>query len=89
MSLAQIESAVSCLFDQHKVVAEGAGACGLAAAMFHEKALEYDRIVAVVCGGCIDTKELFRILTDVETSCSATGPTHLDKYSVHAARATR
>ena len=70
VTLKQIESAVACMFDQHKIVAEGAGACGLAAAMFSPKALEYDRIVAVVCGGCIDTKVLFRILNDVESSPS-------------------
>ena len=43
VSLKEIEAALACLFDQQKVVAEGAGACGLAAAMFHEKAIQYER----------------------------------------------
>ena len=85
VTLKQIESAVACMFDQHKIVAEGAGACGLAAAMFSPKALDYDRIVAVVCGGCIDTQVLLRILADVESSAVAnSAAAKIDKYSIHA-----
>ena len=75
---------MSCLFDQHRVVAEGAGACSLAAAMFNTKALEYDRIIAIVCGGSIHNNELFRILAAVEKS-SAAVVNSTDKYSTHAA----
>ena len=40
VSLRQIEAAVACLYEKQKTIAEGAGACGLAAAMFGQKALQ-------------------------------------------------
>ena len=43
VALRQIEAAVAVLHEKQKTVAEGAGACGLAAAMFGRRALEYDR----------------------------------------------
>ena len=55
-----------------KTIAEGAGACGLAAAMFGQRALEYDRVVAVVCGGCIDNELLADIIRNVDESNSKT-----------------
>jgi hypothetical protein len=48
-------------------VSTGAGGCAVAAAMFGEEvkknydAGKYRRIVAVVCGGCMDTEVLMRI----------------------------
>ena len=40
VTLKQIEAAVACLYEKQKTIAEGAGACGLAAAMFGQKALQ-------------------------------------------------
>ena len=41
--------------------------------MFGRRALEYDRVVAVVCGGCIDNEVLGSILRNVDDSNSKCG----------------
>ena len=83
VALRHIEAAVACLLEKQKTVAEGAGACGLAAAMFGQKALEYDRAVAVVCGGCIDNELLAEILRNVDESNRGRGGGG-DRYHNHA-----
>ena len=41
--------------------------------MFGRRALEYERVVAVVCGGCIDNEVLGSILRNVDDSNSKPG----------------
>ena len=41
--------------------------------MFGRRALEYERVVAVVCGGCIDNEVLGSILRNVDDSNSMCG----------------
>ena len=84
VALRHVEAAVACLLEKQKTVAEGAGACGLAAAMFGQRALEYDRAVAVVCGGCIDNELLAEILRNVDDSNSRCGRGGGDRYLNHA-----
>eukprot|EP00756_Hemistasia_phaeocysticola_P046615 Hpha_TRINITY_DN2040_c0_g1::TRINITY_DN2040_c0_g1_i1::g.82882::m.82882/K01754/E4.3.1.19, ilvA, tdcB; threonine dehydratase len=64
VELEAVERALKTLVEKNRVVAEGAGACSVAAAMFgpHEEMKKYKKVVAVVCGGCLDTTELLRIL---------------------------
>jgi len=57
-----IERAVQLLAEQQKVVAEGAGAAGLAAVMAHRSLFEGRRVGLVVCGGNIDSRMLAQVL---------------------------
>merc|ERR1740124_746118 len=57
-----VEFALRTMVEGNKVVAEGAGACPVAAAMFGPVEEGWKKVVAVVCGGCIDTDVLMRIL---------------------------
>ena len=41
--------------------------------MFGRRAVEYERVVAVVCGGCIDNEVLGSILRNVDDSNSKPG----------------
>jgi threonine dehydratase len=60
MSVAEIASAVQLLIERNRVVAEGAGAAPVAAAL---KGVEGARtMVCVVSGGNIDTARILRIL---------------------------
>ena len=82
VALSHIESAIACLLEKHKTVAEGAGACSLAAAMFGQKAMQYDRAVVLVSGGSINNELLLNILRNVDESNSKCG--RGDRYLNHA-----
>lgn len=62
VELEAVERALQVLVEKNRIVAEGAGACPVAAAMFGPVKPNWKRVVAVVCGGCIDTKVLTGIL---------------------------
>jgi threonine dehydratase len=57
-----IESAVQMLAEQQKLVAEGAGAAGLAAMIAHRALFADRRVGVVVCGGNIDSRMLAQVL---------------------------
>jgi threonine dehydratase len=57
-----IESAVQLLVAQQKVVAEGAGAAGIAALLRHRAAFAGNDVGAVICGGNIDRRMLSTVL---------------------------
>lgn len=59
----EIESAVQRLAEEQKVVAEGAGAAGVAAILANPDRFAGRKVVAVICGGNIDLKLLSSILT--------------------------
>lgn len=58
-----IESAVNALVEQHKIVAEGAGAAGVAALMKERERFAGCKVGVVVCGGNIDVRLLSWVLT--------------------------
>ena len=60
--LDQIEIAIATMLRRNRIVAEGAGACSVAAAMFGEEAKTLDKVVCVVCGGCLDSSTLIDII---------------------------
>ncbi|MGH7654099.1 MAG: threonine ammonia-lyase [Gemmatimonadaceae bacterium] len=60
-SLQQVADAVRLLVERARVVAEGAGAAALAAALAHD--IGARRVVCVISGGNIDTKKLATILS--------------------------
>jgi threonine dehydratase len=60
VTLEQIASAIRLLAERARVVAEGAGAASLAAALTGEA--EGSKVVCVISGGNIDSKKLARIL---------------------------
>jgi threonine dehydratase len=59
---AAIEGAVHCLAEQLKLVAEGAGAAGVAALQSHPQRSGGRRVGIVICGGNIDTRMLAQVL---------------------------
>ena len=59
---AEIERAVQRLAEVHKVVAEGAGAAGVAAILANRERFRGRRIATVVCGGNIDSRILASVL---------------------------
>jgi len=65
MSLEKIASAIRLLVERHRVIAEGAGACALAAALSGKAGK--GKIVCVISGGNIDTSKLVGILEDIPT----------------------
>ena len=60
-SLQQVADAVGLLVERARVVAEGAGAASVAAALAHD--IGARRVVCVISGGNIDTKKLATILS--------------------------
>jgi threonine dehydratase len=60
VSLAQVAEAIKVMVERNRVVAEGAGAVSVAAALFGQ--FEYQKVCAVVSGGNIDTPLLNQIL---------------------------
>ena len=58
----QVCAAILLLLEQHKMIAEGAGAVSVAAAMFCNLPLEGKKTVCVVSGGNIDVTTLNRII---------------------------
>jgi len=59
VTLRQVADAVRLLVERHRVVAEGAGAASLAAALTGK---ERGRMVCVISGGNLDPARLARIL---------------------------
>ncbi len=59
----QIEAAVHALVEHQNIVAEGAGAAGIAALMKHKKRFAGRKVGAVICGGNIDVRLLSWVLT--------------------------
>ena len=60
---AQIETAVHVLVEQQNIVAEGAGAAGVAALMKEKERFAGRKVGAVICGGNIDVRLLSWVLT--------------------------
>jgi threonine dehydratase len=59
----QIEAAVHALVEQQNIVAEGAGAAGVAALMKDKERFAGRKVGAVICGGNIDVRLLSWVLT--------------------------
>jgi threonine dehydratase len=57
-----LEQAVQMLAERQKIIAEGAGAAGLAALIAHGKRFAGKRVAIVVCGGNIDARILAQLL---------------------------
>ena len=58
----EISAAILALMEQHKLVAEGAGAVAVAAAMFHKVDLTGKKTVCLLSGGNIDVTILSRVI---------------------------
>lgn len=59
----EIAAAILTLIEKQKLIAEGAGAVGVAAAMFGKLPIEGKKVVCVVSGGNIDVNILSRVIT--------------------------
>ncbi len=59
----EIAAAILTLIEQQKLVAEGAGAVSVAAAMFNKVPVEGKKVVCIVSGGNIDVNFLNRVIT--------------------------
>ena len=58
----EICSAILALIEKQKMIAEGAGAVSVAAAMFHKFPLEGKKVVSIISGGNIDVTSLSRVI---------------------------
>ncbi len=58
----EISSAILALIEQHKLIAEGAGAVSVAAVMFDKLPIKGKNVVCVVSGGNIDVTILSRVI---------------------------
>ncbi len=58
----EISSAILALIEQHKMIAEGAGAVAVAAVMFDKLPIKGKNVVCVVSGGNIDVTILSRVI---------------------------
>ncbi|MBQ5842625.1 MAG: threonine ammonia-lyase [Clostridia bacterium] len=58
----EISSAILALIEKQKMIAEGAGAVSVAAAMFNKFPVEGKKVVSVVSGGNIDVTSLSRVI---------------------------
>lgn len=58
----EISSAILALIEQHKMIAEGAGAVAVAAVMFNKVPVKGKRVACVVSGGNIDVTILSRVI---------------------------
>ena len=58
----EISSAILALIEQHKMIAEGAGAVSVAAVMFNKLPVKNKNVVCVVSGGNIDVTILSRVI---------------------------
>ncbi len=58
----EIAAAILALIEKQKMVAEGAGAVSVAAAMFEKLPIQGKRVVSVVSGGNIDVTSLSRVI---------------------------
>ena len=59
----EIAAAILALIEQQKVVAEGAGAVAVAAAMFNKVPIKGKKVICLVSGGNIDVTILSRVIT--------------------------
>ena len=59
----EIAAAILALMENQKLVAEGAGAVPVAAALFHKLPIEGKKVVCVISGGNIDVNILNRVIT--------------------------
>ena len=59
----EIATAILTLMEQQKLVAEGAGAASVAAAMFHKLPVEGKKVCAIISGGNIDVNILSRVIS--------------------------
>jgi threonine dehydratase len=59
----EIATAILALIEKQKLIAEGAGAVSVAAAMFGKLPIKGKRVVCVVSGGNIDVNILSRVIT--------------------------
>ena len=59
----EIAAAILALIEKQKMIAEGAGAVSVAAAMFHKFPLEGKKVVSLISGGNIDVNILSRVIT--------------------------
>jgi threonine dehydratase len=59
----EIATAILTLMEQQKLVAEGAGAAAVAAAMFHKLPIKGKKVCAIVSGGNIDVNILSRVIS--------------------------
>lgn len=58
----EISGAILALIEKQKMIAEGAGAVSVAAAMFHKFPIEGMKVVSLVSGGNIDVTSLSRVI---------------------------
>ena len=58
----EIAAAILALSEKQKMIAEGAGAVSVAAAMFHKFPLEGKKVVSLISGGNIDVTSLSRVI---------------------------
>lgn len=58
----EISSAILALIEKQKMIAEGAGAASVAAAMFDKFPIKGKRVVSIVSGGNIDVTSLSRVI---------------------------
>ena len=58
----EISGAILALIEKQKMIAEGAGAVSVAAAMFHKFPIEGKKVVSLVSGGNIDVTSLSRVI---------------------------
>ena len=59
----EIAAAILALIEKQKLIAEGAGAVSVAAAMFHKLPIEGKKVVCIISGGNIDVNILSRVIT--------------------------
>ncbi|MGM9615005.1 MAG: threonine ammonia-lyase [Oscillospiraceae bacterium] len=59
----EIAAAILALIEQQKLIAEGAGAVSVAAAMFEKLPIQGQKVVCLVSGGNIDVNILSRVIT--------------------------
>lgn len=59
----EIAAAILALIEKQKLIAEGAGAVSVAAAMFHKLPIRGKKVVCLVSGGNIDVNILSRVIT--------------------------
>lgn len=59
----EVAAAILALIEQHKLVAEGAGAVAVAAVMFNKLPVQGKKTVCLVSGGNIDVSTLNRVIT--------------------------
>jgi threonine dehydratase len=62
VSEGEISSAILALIEQHKLIAEGAGAVSVAAVMFNKIPVKGKKVVSLVSGGNIDVTILSRVI---------------------------